>query len=114
MYRGVISVLLLTVAFLAGCSDEGQSTPGWLKGDWVLSHNPQNDDNDMLRFLDDGVIEIVTEKGDVIRGHFIVKDRFLVMNLLAGRRAVEVTFSLNEDRSRLTYKNGAFYTRKRQ
>lgn len=107
-----VTVAALLAATLWGCSDPMSETPQWLRGEWILAHNPGNDDNDILRFHQGGRIEILTENGTVLNGDFVLRDRFLVINLSVNGRPVEATFTVAQDHSRLIYKTGAYYTRR--
>lgn len=105
-----VFVLLLAVTVLFACASP-QTTPEWLSGQWQLSHNPANEDEDVFYFKDDGKFEIHTEKGERFSGRYMLKDRFLIMYIQTGASQVEARFTVSEDKTRLEYKTGAYYTR---
>lgn len=107
--RFTASALLLALV-LAACGDPA-AREEWLHGTWTLAHNPQGDSNDVLRFARDGTVAIHTENDQVIHGNYSVTADDLALTLDVDARNVDVHFEISDDRSRLVYSTGAYYTR---
>ena len=102
----------LTVACLSGCSDSsGAKEALWLHGVWDLTHNPEHDSSDTLVFKDDGTVTVQTEDERQITGKYLIDKNTLKMTLDTGRNVIDVEFTISEDKSKLIYSNGAFYTK---
>jgi len=110
LISSVITTTLLLFLLLGGCSPS-VSEDAWLHGTWELTHNPAMDDEDKLVFKQGGRMEILTKRGGRIPGVYEIKDRKLSFSLNAGRKLVESSFSISEDKSQLVYSNGAYYTK---
>jgi len=112
--RTVIALLLamlLLLSGLQGCDNVANSGPAWLVGQWHVSYNPLNDDADVLEFMPENKAAILTVDGRNITGHYLLRDNTLVLVIEKGSRSIETEFHISDTRDRLTYKNGAYYTR---
>ena len=107
-------VVCLAIVFLSACSDMwGGNDAVWLHGKWELTHNPEKDDSDVLVFKDDGTVTVQTEDGREISGKYLVNENQLRMTLVTARDIVDVEFTISQDKTKLIYRNGAFYTKHR-
>ncbi len=96
----------------SACSDiSGSRDAVWLYGVWELTHNPDHDDSDTLVFKDDGTVKVQTEDGREIDGKYAINDNQLKMTLATPRDVIDVEFTISKDKSKLIYRNGAYYTR---
>lgn len=107
----IIFSMLLLVTALQGCDNVADSGPAWLVGEWRLSYNPLNDATDALQFLPDNKVAILTEDGRNMTGHYLIREDTLVLVIDKAGRSIETEFHISSSRDRLTYKNGAYYTR---
>ena len=104
----------LLLACLTACSyTSGAKDAVWLHGAWVLTHNPEKDSADKLLFKDDGTVVVQTEDGREIPGKYLIEDNQLKMTLATSRDVVDVEFTISADKSKLIYRNGAFYTKQK-
>lgn len=107
--------LLLSIVFLLpalqGCDNKADAGPPWLLGQWHVAYNPLNDDSDILKFMPDNKVLILTEDGRKMTGSYQVRADQLLLVIDKGGRSIETKFSISRSRDRLTYRNGAFYTR---
>jgi len=100
------------VVFVSACSyTSGSKDAVWLHGVWELTHNPDKDDEDKLDFKDDGTVIVRTEDGREIHGKYLIDENHLKMTLAAPKNIVDVDFTISEDKKKLIYENGAFYTK---
>lgn len=109
----VLAVALAVAMFAAACDRAGD--PGaqqWLHGVWELTFNPARDSEDDLVFTADGSVQVHTGDNRVITGQYRVNGDDLMLVLLVNDKPVEVHFEIAPDHSRLTYDNGAYYTRR--
>ncbi len=106
-------ILIFGIALsLLACGGE-QARHEWLHGDWALTHNPQNDSEDSLRFERSGKVSVlVSSGGRNIHGRYHVSEQGVEMLLEVGERLVDVHFDVSPDHSRLIYHNGAYYTKR--
>jgi len=107
----VVLSMLLTVTGLQGCESAADSGPAWLVGDWHVTYNPLNDDTDVLKFMPKNKVAILAEDGRKMTGHYLIREDKLLLVIDKGGRSVETEFHISTARDRLTYKNGAYYTR---
>ncbi len=108
-----LAIALALVMLAAACDRAGD--PGaqqWLHGVWELTFNPARDSEDDLVFTGDGSVQVHTEDNRVINGQYRVNGDDLMLVLLVNDKPVEVHFEIAPDHSRLTYGNGAYYTRR--
>jgi hypothetical protein len=104
---------LLLVALTTACSDgSGAAAQQWLHGAWELTFNPDQDSEDDLVFAKDGSMRVHAANARVIDGKYLVSGNELLMLLVVNGKPVEVRFEISPDKSRLIYKNGAYYTKK--
>lgn len=108
----VIAVLLLAVLAAACGNGGGDTAHAWLHGTWELTFNPEHDSEDDLEFRRDGSVRVHTENKHIIDGMYQVSNDELLMVLVVNDKPVDVRFEISPDRTRLTYKNGAWYTKK--
>ena len=54
---------------------------------------------------------ILTEDGRTLTGHYLIREDHLLLLIEKGSRSIETEFLVSAARDRLTYKNGAYYTR---
>lgn len=110
---GVTATLLglLLLTGIQGCSNRADSGPAWLVGEWHVSFNPLHDDADVLKFMPESKAAILTEDGRRMTGHYLIHENTLVLVIDKGGHSIETQFQISTARDRLTYKNGAFYTR---
>lgn len=107
-----LAILVLAVAALtAGCGNPAERET-WLHGDWRLAYNPSHDSDDELSFTPDGTVAIHTADARLIKGKYFVRDQNLLLLLEGQGRVIDVQFQISHDRTRLTYQNGAYYTRR--
>ena len=78
-----------------------------------MTHNPDNDSADKLIFKDDGTVVVQTEDGREIPGKYLIEEDQLKMTLATERDVIDVDFAISADKSKLIYKNGAFYTKQK-
>jgi len=108
------SIVCLMVVAMSACSGMGCDNDAvWLHGTWELTHNPDKDDSDILVFKDDGTVTVKTEDGREIPGKYLVDDNRLKMTLATARNVIDVEFTISQDKTKLLYQNGAFYTKRR-
>lgn len=108
----VAGLMFLALATVGACgSDSDPAGQAWLHGTWVLTFNPDRDSRDDLVFRDNGGVEVHTEDNRVVNGIYRIRDDQLVLLLEIKDQVVDVNFDIAPDKSRLTYKNGAYYTR---
>ncbi|MFQ5470901.1 MAG: hypothetical protein ACE5EH_11445 [Gammaproteobacteria bacterium] len=107
-----ISVFVLLSVSLVGCGKkESLQQHDWLEGKWELTHNPENDDEDVLEFRFPNVVKIYSENGRIIVGEYLIEGNKVVITLRSQRRDMSVEFNISTAKDRLTYKSGAFYTK---
>ncbi len=109
----VAALALLFVVMASACGSGGD--PGaqqWLHGTWELTFNPDRDDEDNLVFDEDGVVRILTADNRVLNGRYQVSDNDLLLVLVVNDKPVDVSFEISPDKTRLVYRNGAYYTKK--
>lgn len=109
--RYAVFPLMLLLLFLGACSGSGNVDAAWLIGKWELSHNPENDDEDILVFNRDGKFHIETVDGRTLPGQYVVEDNKVKIVLPLRKKVVETSFDVDPARQRLTYENGAYYTK---
>lgn len=103
-------LFVVVVAASAGCGgDDAAGQQAWLHGTWELAFNPDQDDEDVLIFREDGTVEIRTVDGRTISGKYRVEDRDLTLLLDVDRQPVEVHFDIAAEGARLVYVTGAWY-----
>ena len=104
----------LMIVILSACTyTSGAKEAVWLHGVWELTHNPDNDSADKLIFKDDGTVVVQTEDGREIPGKYLIEEDQLKMTLATERDVIDVDFTISADKSKLIYKNGAFYTKQK-
>ncbi len=104
---GVLGVMLV---LLTACSGGMESEHDWLLGQWELAYNPENDDEDVLLFHEDGRVVIQTVDGREINGRYRIANDRLYLTLMLATRPLEVSFAISPDHSRLIFeKTGAYY-----
>jgi hypothetical protein len=107
------ALALLFVAMASACgSGDDPGAQQWLHGTWELTFNPDRDDEDNLVFDEDGVVRILTADNRVLDGRYQVSGNDLLLVLVVNDKPVDVRFEISPDRSRLTYRNGAYYMKK--
>jgi hypothetical protein len=106
-----VLLLLLCGAGLPACDNRMETAPPWLTGEWHLAYNPLNDDADVLKFKPENEVAIFTEDGRQLGGHYLIRKDHLVLVIDKRGRSIETEFRISADKDRLTYKNGAYYTR---
>ena len=79
----------------------------------MLTNNPDKDADDKLLFKDDGAVIVQTEDGREIPGKYLIDDNQLKMTLATRRDVIDVEFTISADKSKLIYRNGAFYTKQK-
>ncbi len=103
-------VLGIVLVLLAACSASTDSGNDWLLGQWELAYNPENDDEDVLLFHEDGRVVIQTVDGREINGRYRIANDHLYLTLMLANRPLEVNFAISPDHSRLIFeKTGAYY-----
>jgi len=105
----IFAVLFIT---FSGCTQTSDDRD-WLVGRWELAYNPEHDDEDVLLFKTDGSVEIHTVDGRKVLGKYLLTKNKLAITLISRRQPIDVSFSINPDRTRLRFKNGAYYERKK-
>jgi len=109
---GSIALVIVLIPFIAACSyTPGSKDAVWLHGTWELTYNPEKDDSDLLVFEDDGTVTVKTQDGRSIHGKYLIMDNRLIMTLAVPKNIVDVEFTISEDKTKLIYENGAFYTK---
>lgn len=103
--------MLLLVMGLQGCDSVADTSPAWLVGNWHVAYNPLNDNTDVLKFMPKNKVAILTEDGRKMTGHYLIREDKLLLLIDKGGRSIETEFHISTARDRLTYKNGAYYTR---
>ena len=68
----LVSIVLLLLT-LGACSGSSNADTAWLLGQWELSHNPENDDEDVLVFERDGKFHVQTVDGRTLPGQYVVE-----------------------------------------
>jgi len=112
--RSITIYACLILACLTACSyTSGAKDAVWLHGVWELTHNPDKDAADNLLFKDDGTVVVHTEDGREIPGKYLIDENLLKMTLATGRDVIDVEFTISADKSKLIYRNGAFYTKQK-
>lgn len=97
---------------ISACSYTSDSKDAvWLHGVWVLTHNPGKDDDDKLDFKDDGTVIVRTQDGREIHGKYLIDENHLKMTLVTPKNLLDAEFTISEDKTKLIYENGAFYTK---
>ena len=110
----IIFSACLIIAGLTACSyNSGARDAVWLHGVRELTHNPDKDSADNLLFKDDGTVVVQTEDGRAIPGKYLIDENQLKMTLATGRDVIDVEFTISVDKSKLIYRNGAFYTKQK-
>lgn len=104
-------LMALTLSACSYTSDAKDAV--WLHGLWELTHNPEKDSADKLLFKDDGTVVVQTEDGREIPGKYLIEENQLKMTLATERDVIDVDFMISADKSKLIYKNGAFYTKQK-
>lgn len=109
MIPSIVLAVAVLVA-LAGCGGEAGSEQDWLLGRWELAYNPENDDEDVILFREDGSVVIQTVDGREINGQYRVVEDRLYLNLMLPTRPLQVSFAISPDHSRLIFEEtGAYY-----
>lgn len=103
--------VLASLICCSACSGGRNAEVAWLVGSWELTHNPEHDDEDVLVFDDDGNVRIQTVDGRTLQGQYLLEGQQLKVVLKLSRNVVETSFDVNPEKTRLTYENGAYYTR---
>jgi hypothetical protein len=107
------ALVVLGAAMTAACdSGADPAAQQWLHGTWELTFNPDRDSEDDLVFDKDGSVQIHTANKRIIDGRYMVSDNELLMALIVNDKPVEVRFEISPDKSRLVYRNGAYYMKK--
>ena len=110
--RLVYIVISMVFVFISACSYTSDSKDAvWLHGVWELTHNPDKDDADNLDFKDDGTVIVRTQDGREIHGKYLIDENHLKMTLVIPKNIIDVEFTISEDKTKLIYENGAFYTK---
>ena len=105
---GLTIFAITAVLFLAACGKH----PEWLHGTWELAYNPAHDSDDELTFQPDGTVLVVSEDQHQTKGKYELSDTDLTLEFPGRIEPIEVHFEASPDHSRLTYHNGAYYTKK--
>ena len=107
--RTGLTILAITaVLLLAACGKH----PEWLHGTWELAYNPAHDSEDELTFNPDGTVVVASEDQHQMKGKYELSDTDLTLVFPGRIEPIEVHFEVSTDHSRLTYHNGAYYTKK--
>ncbi len=103
----LLAVILLLSIF--GCASETNQDTSWVLGKWVLGHNPEGDNEDVLIFDSDDSVTVLAENGGKIQGGYLLTGNTLKISLPTQRKTIEVEFEVSSDHSRLIYESGAYY-----
>lgn len=105
---GLTIFAITAVFFVAACGKH----PEWLHGTWELAYNPAHDSEDELTFNPDGTVVVESEDQHQTKGKYELSDSDLTLVFPGRIDPIEVHFEASPDHSRLTYHNGAYYTKK--
>ena len=112
--RYVVLPFLLLLLAVGGCSGhDSEAETAWLIGSWTLSHNPENDDEDILVFDRGGKLQIKTVDGRTLPGQYVLEGNKLKVVLPLRKKVIETSFAVDPGKQRLTYENGAYYTKQK-
>lgn len=106
--KGLTAFAITAALLLSACAKH----PEWLHGTWELAYNPAHDSEDELTFQPDGTVLVVSEDQHQTQGKYELSESDLTLTFPGRIEPVEVHFEASADHSRLTYHNGAYYTKK--
>jgi len=83
----------------------------WLHGTWELTYDPDKNDKDWMVFSKFGKVILKGSTGPSVEGFYSIKDNRLILGFNIKNKVREIDMTISNDKSKLTNKSGAYYTR---
>jgi hypothetical protein len=93
-----------------GTNGNEEQNVGWLYGKWGLAYDPDNSPKDYVVFKPGGEFESISHKRTV-KGHYELSRGKIKVSVYHKNKHITLPLGISPDKSRLTVKGGAYYTK---